>query len=92
MIWSETQTLEREKTEITSVLEHELILFNDEVNTFDWVIISLMEVCAHSLEQAEQSAWITHYKGKCGVKSGSYDDLKPMCTSLLNRGLSASLT
>jgi len=92
MIWNETQTLEDVKTKADNTLEHELILFNDDVNTFDWVIISLMEVCAHTLEQAEQSAWLTHYKGKCGVKSGSYEELKPMCTTLLDRGLSVSLT
>ena len=69
----------------------ELVLFNDEVNTFDWVIVSLIEVCEHSLEQAEQCAIITHNKGKCGVKSGSYEELEPKCTSLLQRGLSAEI-
>ena len=71
--------------------QHELTLFNDEVNTFDWVIVSLMDVCDHSLEQAEQCALITHHKGKCGVKSGSWEDLKPRCESLLERGLSAEI-
>jgi ATP-dependent Clp protease adaptor protein ClpS len=69
----------------------ELVLFNDEVNTFDWVIVSLIEVCDHTLEQAEQCAIITHYKGKCGVKSGSYEELEPKCLSLLHRGLSAEI-
>lgn len=70
---------------------HEIMLFNDEVNTFDWVISSLIEVCEHSPEQAEQCAVITHYKGKCAVKSGSYEELEPKCTSLLHRGLSAEI-
>lgn len=70
---------------------HEIVLFNDEVNTFDWVIDSLIEVCEHSPEQAEQCAVITHYKGKCSVKSGSYDELEPKCSSLLHRGLSAEI-
>jgi ATP-dependent Clp protease adaptor protein ClpS len=71
--------------------QHELVLFNDEVNTFDWVIESLIEVCDHTVEQAEQCALITHYKGKCGVKSGSWDDLKPRCINLCERGLSAEI-
>lgn len=91
MIWNDIETLSLEKTETLTGLGHEIILFNDDVNTFEWVIISLMEVCNHTLEQAEQCAMITHYKGKCGVKSGSLDELKPMCTSLLERGLSAEL-
>ncbi len=70
---------------------HEIMLFNDEVNTFDWVISSLIEVCEHSPEQAEQCAVITHYKGKCAVKSGSYAELEPKCSSLLHRGLSAEI-
>lgn len=70
---------------------HEIVLFNDEVNTFDWVISCLIEVCEHSPEQAEQCAVITHYKGKCSVKSGSYAELEPRCTSLLERGLSAEI-
>jgi ATP-dependent Clp protease adaptor protein ClpS len=82
--------------EQTDVLEqqdswHEIVLFNDEVNTFDWVIHCLIEVCEHSPEQAEQCAVITHYKGKCTVKSGSYAELEPRCTSLLERGLSAEI-
>lgn len=70
---------------------HEIVLHNDEVNTFDWVIHCLIEVCEHSPEQAEQCAVITHYKGKCTVKSGSYAELEPRCTSLLERGLSAEI-
>lgn len=71
--------------------QREIILYNDEVNTFDWVITCLMEVCKHSMEQAEQCAYLTHYKGRCGVKTGSYEELEPMCSNLLERGLSAEI-
>jgi len=69
----------------------ELVLFNDDVNTFDWVIASLVEVCEHEALQAEQCALIVHTKGKCGVKNGSYEELEPRCTALLSRGLSAEI-
>lgn len=72
-------------------IERNLVLFNDEVNTFDWVIQSLVEVCGHDTVQADQCAHIVHYKGKCAVYSGSWDELKPMCTSLLDRGLTAEI-
>jgi ATP-dependent Clp protease adaptor protein ClpS len=71
--------------------ENEIILYNDDVNTFDHVINTLISVCDHTLEQAEQCSLIVHYKGKCGVKSGSYFELKPMCTKLLQAGLSAEI-
>lgn len=71
--------------------ENVIVLHNDEVNTFDFVIQSLMEVCQHSAIQAEQCTWLVHYKGKCDVKSGSFDKLEPMCTALLDRGLSAEI-
>lgn len=70
---------------------YKLILYNDDVNTFDWVIDCLVEICQHSAEQAEQSALIVHYKGKCQVKSGTWDVLEPRCSSLLDRGLSAKI-
>lgn len=70
---------------------HEIILFNDDVNTFDFVIDSLIEICEHTAEQAEQCALLVHYKGKCAVKTGEYDELKPRCTQLLTRGLSAEI-
>lgn len=71
--------------------QNEIVLFNDDVNTFDHVIDSLIEICEHTLEQAEQCAMLVHYKGKCTVKTGEYNDLKPRCSSLLNRGLSAEI-
>jgi ATP-dependent Clp protease adaptor protein ClpS len=70
---------------------NEIVLFNDEVNTFDFVIDCLIEVCDHTLEQAEQCTLLVHYKGKCTVKTGEYNDLKPRCSQLLNRGLSAEI-
>jgi len=71
--------------------KHEIVLWNDDVNTFDFVIMSLMEVCDHYPEQAEQCTLLVHYKGKCAVKSGPIADLKPRCSELLRRGLSAEI-
>lgn len=68
-----------------------LIVWNDEVNTFEWVIQTLMEVCGHSLEQAEQCAMIIHTKGKYAVKRGSYDELKPQCDAITERGIGATI-
>ena len=68
-----------------------LIVWNDEVNTFEWVIETLMEVCYHSYEQAEQCAYIIHYKGKYSVKHGTYDELKPMCNAITERGIGATI-
>ncbi len=89
------QTKHKEQGEV-AVLEkeqqkHQIVLHNDDVNTFDWVIESLVDVCKHSPIQAEQCAFIVHYKGKCDVKTGSWDELEPQCSELLNRGLSAEL-
>ena len=68
-----------------------LILFNDDVHSFDFVIEALIEVCGHELLQAEQCTIIVHFKGKCAVKQGSYEKLEPMCTALLERGLTAEI-
>jgi ATP-dependent Clp protease adaptor protein ClpS len=68
-----------------------LIVWNDEVNTFEWVIETLVEVCHHSQEQAEQCAMIIHTKGKYAVKEGSYEDLKPMCDAITERGIGATV-
>ena len=73
------------------VKQNEIVLFNDDVNTFDHVIDTLVYACEHTPEQAEQCAIIVHYKGKCTVKTGSYDDLEPRCTMLLQAGLSAEI-
>lgn len=69
--------------------QRDLIVYNDDVNTFDHVIESLMKVCKHDVIQAEQCTMIIHYNGKCQVKHGAYEKLEPMCTALLDRGISA---
>ena len=72
-------------------LNNEIILYNDDVNTFDHVIDTLISVCKHEALQAEQCAMLVHYKGQCTVKTGSYDELKPQCSALLDAGLSAEI-
>ena len=71
--------------------EHEIILYNDDVNTFDHVISCLIKICEHTYMQAEQCAYLVHYTGKCAVKTGSLEDLAPRCTALLEEGLSAEI-
>ena len=73
------------------VTQNEIVLYNDDVNTFDHVIDTLISACEHTLEQAEQCSIIVHHKGKCTVKTGLYDDLKPRCSMLLEAGLSAEI-
>ncbi len=68
-----------------------LIVWNDEVNTFDWVIESLIDICGHSVEQAEQCAMIIDSKGKYGVKQGSFEILKPQCDAITERGINATV-
>jgi ATP-dependent Clp protease adaptor protein ClpS len=72
-------------------INNEIVLYNDDVNTFDYVIDTLIRVCKHSDLQAEQCAILVHYKGQCTVKTGSFDELKPQCTQLLEAGLSAEI-
>lgn len=81
----EIDLLEKEKK------ENHLVLYNDEVNTFDWVIESLIKICKHDFVQAEQCSMIVHHNGKCSVKDGGFDDLKPMKEALIERGLSATI-
>ena len=71
--------------------QNEIVLFNDDVNTFDHVIDTLVYACEHTSEQAEQCALLVHYKGRCTVKTGSYDELEPRCSKLLQAGLSAEI-
>lgn len=86
-----TETVELEQIEAveTIIAQLDLIVYNDDVNTFDHVIESLVKVCRHDTIQAEQCTHIIHYNGKCQVKRGAYEKLEPMCTALLERGLSA---
>ena len=82
---------ESEETDVLEDKYHNLIVWNDDVNTFDWVISSLIDICEHSPEQAEQCALLVHYKGKCGVKKGSFDDLRPKAEALIDRGIHATV-
>tara|TARA_Y100000385_G_scaffold78477_1_gene79709 strand:+ start:50 stop:325 length:276 start_codon:yes stop_codon:yes gene_type:complete len=88
-------TKEKIKEELELSIEegqlNEIVLFNDEVNTFDHVIETLVHVCKHSYEQAEQCSLLVHYKGKCTVKTGVYEELEAQCTQLLKAGLSAEI-
>ena len=87
---------QREYEEDVAVFEKEdevykIILWNDDVNTFDYVIDALVEICEHTLEQAEQCTFLVHYKGKCTVKTGSLEKLKPMHEKLLSRSLTSEI-
>ena len=82
------------KAESTSDKKSEvkaLMLYNDDVNTFEFVIESLVDVCSHEEIQAEQCAMITHMKGKCSIKNGAVSELEPMMKALLDRGLMADI-
>lgn len=69
----------------------QLIVWNDDVNTFEWVIQTLVEVCGHTYEQAEQCSYIIHFQGKYAVKHGSYEELKPQCDAITERGIGATV-
>ena len=71
--------------------QHEIVLHNDEVNTFEFVIESLINVCEHTLEQAEQCTLQIHFRGKCGVKTGGFDELVAMRNEICRRGISAEI-
>lgn len=76
---------------VKALMNRKIILYNDDVNTFEHVIACLMEYCKHSMHQAEQCALIVHHNGKCAIKEGSFEDLKPVCEALLHHGLSAKI-
>lgn len=88
---TETETLESVEVVEEVVDSKNLIVFNDDFNTFDHVIDSLIKICRHDPIQAEQCTWLVHYKGKCHVKSGDYETLEPMCTGLHDRGITAEI-
>lgn len=75
------------------ILDHNynLVVWNDSKNTFDWVIETLIEICGHTHEQAEQCAYIIHFNGKYAVKQGDYDTLKPMKEAITERGINATI-
>src|ERR1700761_3443166 len=85
------KTKEQEDTNVIDEEMHNLIVWNDDVNTFDWVIESLVDICGHETIQAEQCALIIHHRGKCGVKRGSFDDLRPQAEGLIDRGIKATI-
>jgi ATP-dependent Clp protease adaptor protein ClpS len=76
---------------IADGLQFHLVVWNDEVNTFEWVTKTLIEVCKHDKEQAEQCTMFIHFKGKYTVKEGDYDTLKPMCDGITDRGIGATV-
>jgi ATP-dependent Clp protease adaptor protein ClpS len=88
-----TETLENVDVDVLTDYEkpYQIIVWNDEVNTFDWVIETLIEVCEHTEEQAEQCAYLIHTQGKYAVKKGSYKDLKPKCDAITERGIGATI-
>ncbi|MEO5594163.1 MAG: ATP-dependent Clp protease adaptor ClpS [Chitinophagaceae bacterium] len=87
------ETLIEEDVLLDTSLEKacQLIVWNDEVNTFEWVIETLIDICGHSPEQAEQCALIIHSQGKYAVKYGSYETLKPLCDAITERGINATI-
>lgn len=93
MLANDTYIKESAETDLLIEVEFpfQLIIWNDEVNTFDWVIQTLIEICSHSLQQAEQCSMIIHTKGKYAVKEGGYDFLKPMCDAITDRGIGATI-
>lgn len=87
--------LQEQEADAAAVTEKEklknIILYNDDINTFDHVIDMLVKVCNHDHIQAEQCAYLVHHSGKCAVKSGTYKELKPLCANLLEKGLTTQI-
>lgn len=86
-----TETEEVLLTETEVITPFALIVWNDEINTFEWVIETLIDICGHSTEQAEQCAMLIHTQGKYAVKNGSYDTLKPQCDAITERKIGATI-
>ena len=80
-----------EALDVLTANSHSIIVWNDDVNTFDWVIDSLMDICCHTREQAEQCALIIHTAGKYAVKQGDFETLRPQAEALIDRGISATI-
>jgi len=87
----ETETLLESDILLKEDELNSIILFNDDVNTFEWVIECLVTYCKHDFIQAEQCAYIVHHNGKCQIKKGSFEQLKPICETLLEKGLSVEI-
>ena len=88
---SKEKVSEKVKVDTKEKQNNEIVLYNDDVNTFDHVIDTLIYACEHTAEQAEQCSLLVHYKGKCTVKTGPYKELEPRCSKLLEAGLSAEI-
>ncbi len=91
LIFPDIQQLEVVEEDVEEQLPAKLIVWNDDINSFDWVIESLMKVCEHTEEQAAQCAWIIHTKGKYAVKSGALSELKQMREALVERLIGATI-
>ncbi len=91
-MWNyDEEVLVQDEVEVIAIEESKLIVYNDDVNTFDHVTETLIEICEHTPEQAEQCTLIIHYKGKCTVKMGEFDELVGMRNAICNRGISAEV-
>ncbi len=86
-----TQLQEELDTLLLETLEKSIIVYNDDFNTFDHVIETFVHVLNHTEHQAEQCAMLIHHKGKCKVKQGSYEELEPLCSAILQKGISAEI-
>ncbi len=80
-----------QEEDVLTLDECSLVVFNDDFNSFEHVIQTLIDVCDHAADQAEQCTWLIHYKGKCAVKSGSFEKLKPMRQAICDRGINAQI-
>jgi ATP-dependent Clp protease adaptor protein ClpS len=87
----ETETLSKEIALEELIEQFNLVLYNDEINTFDHVIDCLIRICKHELMEAEQCTWVVHVNGKCKVRNGSFEELEGMCNQLMNEGLSVKI-
>lgn len=87
----QVETVELSDTSVEDLLDSKLVVYNDDVNSFQWVIECLCKYCGHTPEQAEQCSYIIHNRGKCDVKKGSKEILKPMKEALLDAGLTAAI-
>ncbi len=95
-VWSNSKPQrEQELVELLEAIDvsdlNDLVVFNDDFNTFEHVIQTLIRVCRHTAEQAEQCTWLIHYKGKCAVRKGSFDELTPMRTAICEAGIDAKI-
>jgi ATP-dependent Clp protease adaptor protein ClpS len=91
MFNTSTELLEEIDVETVISKSHKLIIHNDDVNSFDWVIETLIDICGHTYEQAEQCSLLIHYKGKYAVKTGNFESLKPMKDGICDRGINATI-